>query len=436
MESDGGTATDVVVGSRVRRLRRRRGLSQELVAHLVGRSERWLRDVEAGTAGLRVRDALSLADVLGVELEELTGAAGARHARPDPRPAGATPVDAERLGMALEGRTPVDLDLATSLGAVVRCLPRQLGMLSSRSLLQLAHGHLLSFRVLLGGAMPGPIRRELASAAAEAGVLAGMLAVGLGRGERAEGYFRHAAALAGTAGDAGTRLRALVHNSQLYSCAFMDGRREDPARARELLAQAAGLAVRCGADRALYLMRQAMERAVVRDERAAHALLDEADRARAADRIAAGAAPWWWHESFPAALRGKAALLAGHPDRATPLLEEVLSTLDPGMANRSRLMADLAAAYAQLGEIDHACALLGRALALDRDAGVVGSIPRTRRVRDRELRRHAAEPPVRRLDEQLREAAAAAAILSAPATASVSVTVGAWGGFATMARAM
>lgn len=425
---------DEVLGRRLRTLRRRRGLSQEILAHLVGKSERWLRDVEAGTVGLWVRDALHMADVLEVDVAELIGTADARQDEPSPRPYEPAFPAAESLAAVLEGSSRVDLKLARGLGAVARHLPSQLAVLSCGSLLQLAHANLVSFRILLDESVPSAVQRELAAAAAETGVLAGMMCIALGQGERADVYFRSAATLAGVAGDAATRSRALVYNSQLFSSALMDGRKEDPARSRELLDMAAQNSGRCGEDRALCLMRQAMERAVLGEERAAYSLLEEADRALAAAPARGRAAPWWWHRSFPPAFRGKAAMLSGHPDQAIPLLGNALELLDPSMANRSRIIADIAAAYAQLGEIEHACALLSRALDLDRETGLVGSMPRMRNIRNRELWRHAAEPAVRGLDERLRAAGDPnRSILSASATASVSVTVGAWDGRSPMA---
>ncbi|HXM57529.1 MAG TPA: helix-turn-helix transcriptional regulator [Candidatus Dormibacteraeota bacterium] len=77
------------IGERVRVLRLRRGLTQARLAHLVGRSERWLIDFERGGVDPRLSDALALARVLGVGVEELAGHStpGARRAgRPPPRP--------------------------------------------------------------------------------------------------------------------------------------------------------------------------------------------------------------------------------------------------------------------------------------------------------------------------------------------------------------
>ena len=62
---------EIAIGERVRRHRQRLGLTQAALAARVGRSERWLIEVEAGAVDLRLSDAGRLAGALGVELEEL-----------------------------------------------------------------------------------------------------------------------------------------------------------------------------------------------------------------------------------------------------------------------------------------------------------------------------------------------------------------------------
>jgi transcriptional regulator with XRE-family HTH domain len=77
------------IGERVRTYRLRRGLTQARLAHLIGRSERWLIDVERGEVDPRLSDAVALATVLSVLLDDLAGvptAAGKRAGRPPPRP--------------------------------------------------------------------------------------------------------------------------------------------------------------------------------------------------------------------------------------------------------------------------------------------------------------------------------------------------------------
>jgi transcriptional regulator with XRE-family HTH domain len=61
-------------GARIARATRRRGLSQSVLAGLVGRSESWLSQVERGRRGVDSYAVLTrMAEVLRVEVEELTG---------------------------------------------------------------------------------------------------------------------------------------------------------------------------------------------------------------------------------------------------------------------------------------------------------------------------------------------------------------------------
>jgi transcriptional regulator with XRE-family HTH domain len=63
-------------GQRIARARRRRGLSQAVLAGLVGRSESWLSQVERGKRGVDSHSVLvRLVEALRVDIEELTGSA-------------------------------------------------------------------------------------------------------------------------------------------------------------------------------------------------------------------------------------------------------------------------------------------------------------------------------------------------------------------------
>ncbi len=77
------------IGEQVRTYRLRRGLTQARLAHMIGRSERWLIDVERGGVDPRLSDALALARVLSVAVDDLAGRptpVDERAARPPPRP--------------------------------------------------------------------------------------------------------------------------------------------------------------------------------------------------------------------------------------------------------------------------------------------------------------------------------------------------------------
>lgn len=64
-------------GQIIRRSRRRRGISQEVLAGLVGRSESWLSQVERGKRDVDSHTVLTrIAEVLRIDIADLTGQEG------------------------------------------------------------------------------------------------------------------------------------------------------------------------------------------------------------------------------------------------------------------------------------------------------------------------------------------------------------------------
>jgi transcriptional regulator with XRE-family HTH domain len=65
---------DMPIGERIAYWRQRRGLTQRVLADLIGRSESWLSQVERGIRSVdRMSVMLDLASVLHVKVTELTG---------------------------------------------------------------------------------------------------------------------------------------------------------------------------------------------------------------------------------------------------------------------------------------------------------------------------------------------------------------------------
>ncbi len=309
--------------------------------------------------------------------------------------------DPERLTTALDELSRVDSRLTENMAVVARRLPKQIEGLPLSPGRQRVHSQLQAIQALLDTPMPGAYRRELESAGAETATLAGMLSIPLGDHEDAALYLQLAMELAGCAGDRETEALALVFCSSLYS-SCTDSRREDPARAREMLGSAIRLARHGVAARAFALLRQAEEYAILGEVADASRLMDEADRVVGTERGPVEGIHGRWDPNLHVAYRGNVARLSGRPERAIPLLETALAAQRPeAVPNRTRMTADLGAAYAQQGHVDHACHLLSEALQLTRAAGLPGPLPRIVRVRQRHLGRHAAEPMVRLLDEQL-----------------------------------
>ena len=90
-------------GQRIARARRRRGLSQAVLAGLVGRSESWLSQVERGKRGLDSHSVLvRLAEVLRVDIEEITGSGDEGELARRTYPA-ASPIEQAMMGYGTPG---------------------------------------------------------------------------------------------------------------------------------------------------------------------------------------------------------------------------------------------------------------------------------------------------------------------------------------------
>jgi transcriptional regulator with XRE-family HTH domain len=93
-----------VAGQRIARARRRRGLSQAVLAGLVGRSESWLSQVERGKRGIDSHSVLTrLAEILRVDIEELTGSGDSDEAGRRAYPA-APLIEQAMMGYGTPGR--------------------------------------------------------------------------------------------------------------------------------------------------------------------------------------------------------------------------------------------------------------------------------------------------------------------------------------------
>src|SRR4051794_3938539 len=69
-----GAGDELSIGERIAFYRRRRGLTQAMLASLVGRSEEWVSSVERGRRQVRRLDVLTeVARALGVGLPDLLG---------------------------------------------------------------------------------------------------------------------------------------------------------------------------------------------------------------------------------------------------------------------------------------------------------------------------------------------------------------------------
>jgi len=313
-------------------------------------------------------------------------------------------LDADRLDAVLDETVRVDPRVVESLGVVARQFNRRWGLEAPHVMRRQMHVHLEVILTLLDHAMGGDLRRDLESAAATTAANAGSVSILVGRPDTAAVYLQLALRWARDADDAEGEAAALLFSSRLYSHVCPARPTGDPARAQALLEAADHRLRRRTAPVAnAWVLLRAAEEVAGADELAAFRLADEADRLVAtAGSVPADGVCSRWSADLQIAYRGNINVLAGRPASGIPLLEAALAAFGKErVATRPMATADLAGAYAQLGEIDHACTLLGEALRQAEAAGLPDPVMRVRRIRDQRLGAHASHAAVRELDERL-----------------------------------
>lgn len=149
------TTGDRALGDRIRKLRTRLNLSQEVTAHRIGRSEGWLLQAENGRADPGYTDLLRLAPVLEAHISQLLPALPA--ASHGPLPLGRMDLPADLVGIT--GRSDVlDLD---ALELQMQQYGRQVHTDKPRHLLLRLHGHLGSLRAMLAESHGSSAARQL-----------------------------------------------------------------------------------------------------------------------------------------------------------------------------------------------------------------------------------------------------------------------------------
>jgi tetratricopeptide (TPR) repeat protein len=318
-------------------------------------------------------------------------------------------IDGERLASALGRYTQVDHELLGQLQRTVRMCARQYDQMPAVLLRHRAHGSLDAIKALLAGKLPPSLRRDCMALGAEAAVLAGWASRCNGVLDEARSAYGVADMLARAADDRHVRAFVKVRAADLHSVVQAGGATVDSGeQVRPLLDSAEDLADPSAppALRAHILLRQAEEHASAGKSREAALYVERADTAfslgvsRSNDLYGIG-----WHLGIHDAYRGNVALLSGQPAEAVAVLEGTLSRMDDGtVSNRSSAMADMAAAHAALGNLDHACELLSEAFLIADNAGLEHRSQRVRGIRQRVLEPWAQTRQVRELDELLASA--------------------------------
>ncbi|MGH3873279.1 MAG: helix-turn-helix domain-containing protein [Pseudonocardiaceae bacterium] len=217
-------------------------------------------------------------------------------------------------------------------------------------------------RLLREAAYPDQVGRALLSAVAELCQLAGWVTVDARAPQRAARYLALGVHAAHAAGDRPTAANLISTLS--YQVANLDDPHEAVLLARSAVAGARGHA---GATtRALLHERVAWAHARAGElrhtERALAAVEADYQRRRPADDP-----EWvyWLDEDEITVMAGRCYVELGQPDRAIPLLTEVLTRYDERHTREFALYTSwLAEAYVQAGDVEHAAALAERTLEL------------------------------------------------------------------------
>jgi tetratricopeptide (TPR) repeat protein len=311
----------------------------------------------------------------------------------------------ERLSHALRHPSRVDRATVSSLERLTVMLESRESQENPRALLGPVEGHLGNVATLLAGSPP--LRPQLCSIAGETAALAGWLAWDIEDRPAAAGYFRVGIDAAKEAND-----RALGAYLVGSSCVQPAYRERPYARLRRLEGRTFGFA-RSDASpstRAWLATLEAEAHALAGDTSNCLRAFDEAE---ATMSRAGGEDEWrrprvtFFDRNYLAGERGVALARLGQPDAAQEVLAPALASLDPSVVKtRPRLLAALATAHVQQGDVDRACELGAEALGIAAQQEVQPNLQDVRKLR-LDLEPWRDSQAVKDLDEQLRAVGAA-----------------------------
>jgi tetratricopeptide (TPR) repeat protein len=311
----------------------------------------------------------------------------------------------ERLSHALRHPSRVDRATVSSLASLTVMLESRESQENPRALLGPVEGHLGNVATLLAGSPP--LRPQLCSIAGETAALAGWLAFDIEDRPAAAGYFRVGIEAAKEAND-----RALGAYLVGSSCVQPAYRERPYARLRRLEGRTFGFA-RSDASpstQAWLATLEAEAHALAGDTSKCLRVFDEAEaamsRAGGEDESSRPRLAFFDPDRL-AGERGVALARLGQPDAAQDVLASALASLDPSVVKtRPRLLAALATAHVQQGDVDRACELGAEALGIAAQQEVQPNLQDVRKLRlDLEPWRNS--QAVKDLDEQLRAVGAA-----------------------------
>jgi transcriptional regulator with XRE-family HTH domain len=409
-------------GGRLRKARDAAKLSQTGLAELCGRSRSWIAEIELG-AEPRLQDAITLAQVLsryGIDpVELLFGADGAGtvgeggshsvnrgdHVRralslPEGAAVSLPDVDVERLSTAA-----LDDRLLDGFETLAHAHARVRPVLAPADFMPMIQSHLAALQSLINerSAHDSDYRRLMSIASGVAAVAA-WTAMTMEHRRDARAYLVWAESAAREVHDTEALMLILLLQADMASPIPSAGLEGYSSAALGKLTEARSLAGPStpAALQVPVAARTAEEHAFMGDGPLSMASMDEADRLYASlpnrDYFLRDA--WQPTSGMLPAMRGHCLSLLGESNEAVRVITPTVATTRFAGTRAARI-ADLAAAHAQLGEVDRACELLEQSLDVTAGSGEVEKARRVAGIRRRYLSSADNDPAVRRLDERL-----------------------------------
>jgi transcriptional regulator with XRE-family HTH domain len=314
-------------------------------------------------------------------------------------------LDWDRLASLLGGQQ-LDGPLLDDLLVVTRSYASQWGEVAPTTLLPLVQRQGALLQTFLAAAPANPaLAQRLYAVSSETATVAGWLSLLVENFGDARRYYNLARDLAREAEDGPRLAFALGASSSLFS-RISSG--SDPPRALALLEEADTIA---GEQAPVHMRswlsaRLAEERAIQGDAVGSERHLHRAAAALASTSAKGEGIFVCCDPAWLAGFAGNCALLLGRPAVASSILEETLGADLALTSQRSAVLTDLGVAYAQQGEVERACELMGEAVAVASTARLAELLGRAHRARREHLVAWADSPAVRQLDEKFQLAVA------------------------------
>ncbi len=300
---------------------------------------------------------------------------------------------------------PADGRLLADLAALTLSYGGLREVVSPATLLRPVTDHLDVLLRTMPRAVSSADALQVQIATTQTAIIAGWLTFNIGQPGKALAHWLLAYELASEAGHADLTAYALACRSRLHSRVHRGDQAVVPAIALALLDRALALAGTSddSALRSWLLVNRAEQHADAGNTAACDRDLD------AAVHVIWGQGTrddvFWAHWSAARldTYRGNCARLLHRPAEAIGVLESFLRARDSRVIPaRTNPLTDLAVAYVERGEVEHACELLANAFTAATDAGYTEGVSRVLDMRSTTLAPYGAEPAVKHLDERLR----------------------------------